>query len=117
VFFRGIVSLDNKTFVNEIQNECLKESVAHDVELLSTTALDRLDDPTMHDLAKAWQSADESTKITFQKLMYLSSKHSIAATLHLIDTQYTMKVNPDHLVVGELLDLFLKQSAINETVK
>jgi hypothetical protein len=71
----------------------------------------------MHDLAKAWQNSDQKTKNIFQKLMYLSSRNSIAATLHLTDMQFTMEVNTDHLVVGELLDLFLEKSDINETVK
>lgn len=107
--FQEFINLDNNKFVNEIQKECLDESIAHDVKLLSTTALDKFNDPTMYDLAKAWHSADENSKITFQKLMYFSSKNSIAATLHVIDTQFTMKTNPDHLVVGELLDLFIKK--------
>ncbi len=71
----------------------------------------------MHDLAKAWQNSDQKTKNIFQKLMYLSSRNSIAATLRLIDMQFTMEVNTDDLVVGELLDLFLEQSDINETIK
>ncbi len=71
----------------------------------------------MHDLAKAWQDSDQKTKNIFQKIMYLSSRNSIAATLHLIDMQFTLEVNTDNLVVGELLDLFLKQSDINETIK
>ncbi|MBA6293780.1 hypothetical protein H4J58_06315 [Colwellia sp. MB3u-70] len=109
--------MDNMKFVNEIKEECLDELIPHFVELLSTRNPVSFNDPTMHDLATAWQASDEKTKEIFKKLMYLSSQGSIASTLHLIDTQFTMEVNTDHLVVGDLLDLFMAQTETSESGK
>ena len=102
--------MDNINFVNQIKEVCIKESIAHDIELLSSSEPDGFNDSIMYDLAKAWQAADQNTKNIFQHLMYLSSKNSIAATLHLIDTQFSIEVNSDDLAVGELLDVFMEQS-------
>ncbi|MBQ4889218.1 hypothetical protein J8L86_05115 [Shewanella sp. MMG014] len=102
--------MDNLTFVNEIKEESLDKSIAHFVELLSTTKPTDFNDCTMHDLSKAWQDSDENMRNIFKKLMYLSSQSSIATTLHLIDTQCTIDENTDHLIVGNLLDIFMEQT-------
>jgi gamma-glutamyl:cysteine ligase YbdK (ATP-grasp superfamily) len=95
--------LDKKDFINQLQQVCIEESVEHDIKLLSSS------EPELCDLAHLLQKSDSQTKEAIEKLMHFTAKNSVAALLHLIDMQFTLKENTDELNKTELLDMFLQQ--------
>lgn len=101
--------MDKKIFINQIQEICIDESVAHDIKLLATCTSESLKDFELVDLAALMKNSDQQSQDTIGKLMYFSAKNSIAALLHLIDMQFTLQENTDEFSKTELLDIFLQR--------
>tara|TARA_R110002012_G_scaffold52191_1_gene134117 strand:+ start:18883 stop:19194 length:312 start_codon:yes stop_codon:yes gene_type:complete len=99
--------LDKKKFIKQIQQVCINESVEHDIKFLSTGEPASFSDLAITELAQLLQSCDQKTKDTIEKLMYFTSKNSVAGVLHLIDMQFTLQEKHNELHQTNLLDLFL----------
>ena len=101
--------MDKNDFINQLQQVCIEESVEHDIKLLSSSEPERFSDAELCDLAHLLQKSDSQTKESIEKFMHFTAKNSVAALLHLIDMQFTLKENTDELNKTELLDMFLQQ--------
>jgi putative ribosome biogenesis GTPase RsgA len=106
--------LDKKKFINQLQQVCIEESVEHDIKLLSSSKPESFCDAELCDLVHLLQKSDSQTKEAIEKLMHFTAKNSVAALLHLIDMQFTLKENTDELNKTEMLDLFLGQCGVEQ---
>lgn len=102
--------MNKVNFINQIQDECINNSIAHDINLLSSNNLASFNDSPLYDLAQLLQNSDQKTKTTIEKLILFTAKNSIATILHLIDTQFTLTENTNQLNITDFLDIFLLKS-------
>ena len=101
--------MDKKDFINQLQQVCIEESVEHDIKFLYSNEPESFSVAELGDLAKLLQNSDQQTRDAIKKLMHFTAKNSVAALLHLIDMQFTLKENTDELNKTEMLDMFLQQ--------
>ena len=102
--------MDKKDFINQLQQVCIKESVDHDIKLLSSSKPKSFCDAELCDLAHLLQKSDSQTKEAIEKLMHFTAKNSVAALLHLIDMQFTLEENTDELNKTYMPEFFMSAS-------
>jgi len=109
--------LDKKDFINQLQQVCIDESIEQDIKLLSSSEPETFSDAELGDIASLLQKSDPQTKEAIENLMYFTAKNSVAALLHFIDMQFTLKENIDELNKTEMLDMFLQQCGLSRKLR